>query len=292
MLIKELCAADRDDVHEMLVACRAFSDEEVRVALEVLDAGLAGGLTGDYPLFAAEIDGKVCGYVCVGKTPLTAATWHLYWICVHPRAQGQGTGSALLRYAEAFIRASGGARLVLETSGRLDYAAARRFYLQAGYREAGRIKDFYKIGDDCILYAKSLIEIEEASAGETSLFAGVTSRKGRGIFAQRSILKGELIEEAPVVVIPSAQVPLLDQTTLGDYYFLWGNDEQEAAVMLGSCSLCNHCYEPNAIFILDPGRLTIRFVACRDIESGEEITINYNGLPEDRRAVWFDVAES
>ncbi len=31
------------------------------------------------------------------------------------------------------------------------------------------------------------------------------------------------------------------------------------------------------------------FTALRDIAPGEEITVNYNGSPEDQSAVWFEV---
>jgi ribosomal protein S18 acetylase RimI-like enzyme len=151
-----LQASDRAAVREIITACGVFTDEEGQVALEVLDAGLAQGLDGDYPLFAATIDGRVCGYVCVGKTPLTRGTWHLYWICVHPRVQGLGVGRALQSYAEAFIRSRGGERLVLETSTTSGYAKARGFYERAGYTRVGLIPDFYKPADDCAIYCKSL----------------------------------------------------------------------------------------------------------------------------------------
>ena len=64
--VRALRPGDRAAAGEALVACGAFTDEEVRVALEVLDAGVEGGLDGDYPLFAAEADGRFAGYVCVG----------------------------------------------------------------------------------------------------------------------------------------------------------------------------------------------------------------------------------
>ena len=44
----------------------------------------------------------------------------------------------------------------LETSGRPDYEATRRFYRAAGFTEAGRVPDFYKPGDDCVVYYKAL----------------------------------------------------------------------------------------------------------------------------------------
>ncbi len=57
---------------------------------------------------------------------------------------------------EAAIADRGGARLVLETSGRPDYARARRFYRKGGFAEVGRIPDFYDRNDDCIIYSKTL----------------------------------------------------------------------------------------------------------------------------------------
>ncbi|MCU1273460.1 MAG: GCN5-related N-acetyltransferase [Bryobacterales bacterium] len=156
LTIREMVLHDREAVRGLLLESPTFSEEEVRVALEVLDAGLAGGLEGDYPLFAVEIDACVCGYVCIGRTPMTQSTWHLYWICIHPRAQRRGIGQALETRIEQFIRARGGERIVLETSGRPDYAPARRFYEKAGYCVAGRIRDYYKPGDDCVFYTKLL----------------------------------------------------------------------------------------------------------------------------------------
>ena len=157
MIVREMLAGDREAAHEALRACGAFTAEEIEVALEVLDEGVRGGLEGDYPLFAAEEDGRVLGYVCVGRTPLTLNTWHVYWICVHPAAQGSGLGRALLARAEEFIRERGGERLALETSGRAGYERTLRFYLRAGYAEVGRIKDYYKPGDDCVFFCKPLV---------------------------------------------------------------------------------------------------------------------------------------
>jgi SET domain-containing protein len=124
--------------------------------------------------------------------------------------------------------------------------------------------------------------------GGGMIAVGASPGKGRGVFAQRRIVKGEEIELSPVVVVPQPQVEHLDQTVLGDYYFVWGQDEEHAALALGLCSLCNHSYQPNAVFILNSEKLTIEFVAARDIEAGQEITINYNGDPNSRKPIWFE----
>ena len=152
MTVRDLVAGDCPAVREALEDCGAFSEEEVRVAMEMVE----GGLKGDYSLPAVEIDGKVRGYACIGRVPLTRAAWYIYWICVHPSKQGMGVGRRLQSHIEQLVLQAGGNRLVLETSGRADYEPTRRFYRAAGFTEAGRIPDFYKPGDDCVVYYKAL----------------------------------------------------------------------------------------------------------------------------------------
>ncbi len=143
-------AGGSDDVHEMLAACGAFNAEEIRVALEMIDAAESE----EYVLFGLESEDCLRGYACAGRAPLTRSSWYLYWICVHPDAQGRGIGRGLQQWVEQFVRESQGDRLVVETSGRPDYARTRRFYQRAGYEVVGRIADFYKPGDDCVIYCK------------------------------------------------------------------------------------------------------------------------------------------
>jgi len=168
VIIRDAVRGDREQVRDMLICCGAFSDEEVRVALEVLDAGFDG----DYATFVAAVGGIVRSYICVGQTPLTRATWHLYWLCTHPVAQRQGLARALERHAASFVAANGGERLIVETSGRPDYESTRRFYERAGYQPAGRIADYYKRGDDCIFYCRV---IERHQPDRTRPIQGDTS---------------------------------------------------------------------------------------------------------------------
>ena len=154
VIIRELAATDRKAVERMLAESGAFSPEERAVALELLDASLEGGPTRDYPHFVADMENEPAGYICLGRTPMTQSTWHLYWICVRPALQRRGIGRALHGFAEQFIRARSGRRIVLETSGRADYAGSRQFYLTIGYRPAGEIRDYYGPGDSCLYYCK------------------------------------------------------------------------------------------------------------------------------------------
>ena len=114
--------------------------------------------------------------------------------------------------------------------------------------------------------------------------------KGRGVFARRPIRGGEVIERVPVLVLPVTEVK--DGSGwdgLAGYCFDWGDGK--LALALGYGSLYNHSYRPNARYD-DVGRRTKLFTALRDIKSGEEITVNYNGDPEDGSPVGFEVIET
>ena len=162
VVIRPLEKRDREAVGEILVACAVFNDEEVRVALELFEEGVAIGLAGQYALFGAESGGTLRGYVCIGRVPFTRSTWNLYWIAVHPAQQARGIGCALQECAENFIRSLGGERLVVETSSRADYGRARDFYRHAGYMQTGLIRDFYRAGDDCLMLCKVLPPVPAA----------------------------------------------------------------------------------------------------------------------------------
>ena len=118
-----------------------------------------------------------------------------------------------------------------------------------------------------------------------------TAAKGRGVFASMKFARGEVIETAPVILIPAEQWHHIEPTVLALYIYNFGPtaEEEHAVIALGYGSLYNHSFEPNAKYIKDWNEQVIRFVALRDIQRGEEITVNYNGSPEDQTPIWFEV---
>ena len=113
--------------------------------------------------------------------------------------------------------------------------------------------------------------------------------KGRGVVARRLIRRGEMIERVPVLVLAAEEVRDAEGWSgLAGYCFWWG--EGRLALALGYGSLYNHSYRPNARYDDEGGRI-LAFTAIRDIGPGEEITVNYNGEPEDKTPVGFEVVE-
>src|SRR5450432_3007553 len=106
---------------------------------------------------------------------------------------------------------------------------------------------------------------------------GQAGRKGRGVFAQRAFGPGELIETAPVLVIPAQEWAHIEPTILFHYTFCWGRNGEDAALAMGLGSFYNHSWRPNADYVTRLEDETIDFVALLPIAAGEEVTVNYNG---------------
>jgi uncharacterized protein len=107
---------------------------------------------------------------------------------------------------------------------------------------------------------------------------------GRGVFAQHHIPAGTLIESCPVILLNhQKERARLRKTGLVNYYFLWGEDRSLPAICLGWGSVYNHSFTPNARFEKHIEEERMDFYALRDIRADEEITVNYNGNPDDTR---------
>lgn len=88
---------------------------------------------------------------------MTEGTWNLLLIAVHPKQQGQGRGAVLMQYIEQSLAARGERLLLVETSGLPSFGRTRVFYHKCGYDEEARIRDFYQVGEDKIVFRKVLV---------------------------------------------------------------------------------------------------------------------------------------
>lgn len=105
-------------------------------------------------------DGALLGFVIFGRTPITQFSWDIFWLMVDKSWQGKGVGKKLLKRTEEFVfKPSKRAILRVETSTKKEYAHARNLYIKQGFKEVGKIPDFYAVGDDLIIYSKDTTEL-------------------------------------------------------------------------------------------------------------------------------------
>lgn len=105
----------------------------------------------------------------------------------------------------------------------------------------------------------------------------ITPNRGRAVFASRSFREGELVDRALVIIGDSEWDEL--PGWINCFVYAWqeiGGTGGRQAVALGSGSLYNSSLRANLTFRASAGNDAIEYHAARDIEAGEELTINYS----------------
>jgi GNAT superfamily N-acetyltransferase len=141
-------------VREITESTGFFYQEEVDIAVELVEERLAKGLRSGYHFILAESGGRTVGYTSYGPIACTKESYDLYWIVVSRDFRGRGLGTRLLTMAEEAIGRLGGSRIYVETSSRPLYDPTRGFYLARGYVKAAELEDFYGPGDAKVEFLK------------------------------------------------------------------------------------------------------------------------------------------
>ena len=120
-----------------------------------------------------------------------------------------------------------------------------------------------------------------------ALFIDNVTGMGRGVFTNETIPPDTIIESSPVIVMTKEERIHLDETLLHDYIFEWGKAKDQCCMALGLIPMYNHSYVSNCEYFMDFEEEMIFIKTVREINAGEELTINYNGDWDDKTEVWF-----
>ncbi|MCE1254224.1 MAG: GNAT family N-acetyltransferase [Anaerolineae bacterium] len=156
MVVEPSLAQDLEQILDISREVGVFSDEEVDTVDELFQGYLSDAVKSGYNFLSCREDGKILGFACWGPTALTMGTIDLYWICTDKNAQGRGVAARLFKAVEDYARQAGRWLIVIWTSSKLEYEAARRFYLKMGCKLTTQIADFYDHGDDLCVFIRRL----------------------------------------------------------------------------------------------------------------------------------------
>jgi len=148
-------AADPRKISDLVTDTGVFSAEEARLAGDLAATTLDGTETYRF-MFAEEPGGRLRGFACFDRIPLSEVSFDLYWIAVARDAQGTGLAGELMRHTAAFAKRKRGLWLFAETSSRPPYDRARAFYRKAGFEEVARFEDFFAPGDAKVIFRLKL----------------------------------------------------------------------------------------------------------------------------------------
>ena len=150
--------SDAARVRAMCASTGFFNDEELDIAVELVDEHLAKGevASGYSFVFLDGANGATLCYASYGRIAGTERAYDLFWIVTDDAHRGRGLGRIVLDEVERRIAALGGGQIHVETSSRAQYDPTRAFYERCGYFEAARFTDFYKAGDGKVVYVKTV----------------------------------------------------------------------------------------------------------------------------------------
>ncbi len=86
----------------------------------------------------------------------TEGTYNLLAIGVAEESQRRGIAGQMMAHLEQRLKQQGGRILIVETSSDDAQLGARSFYAKIGYTQAAVIKDFWKDGEDKLVFQKRL----------------------------------------------------------------------------------------------------------------------------------------
>lgn len=148
--------ADVELIRRIVASTEFFTADEVNIAVELAQERIEKGIASGYEFILARQDSRIVGYTCYGPVPATQNGYDLYWIAVDPDAQKLGIGHQLLQQTVTAIRERGGQRIYADTSSQSKYEPTRAFYRRQGFRKIAELKDFYRPGDNKVIFEKQI----------------------------------------------------------------------------------------------------------------------------------------
>jgi ribosomal protein S18 acetylase RimI-like enzyme len=153
--IRPMVSQDREILYEMMQKTGVFSLQTINLAMEIIDTYLFSAEQEDYRVVVGEDPkGQVVVFASYGPVAGTEGTSRLYWLVVTPALQHQGIGKEMHAWFEQQMRDSGVRLVVIEITSEEKYAAFVRFFTEQGYKQVGKIRNYFRSGEDMLMYVK------------------------------------------------------------------------------------------------------------------------------------------
>ena len=150
--IRAVTKSDIDGLKKVVDSSELFPSEYLD---EMISDYLNNADTQDIWFTYIDNDKQVAIGYCVPEK-LTDGTYNLLAIGVSQDLQRTGIASQMMAYIEQLLKQKDGRILIVETSSDDAQIGARNFYKKIGYTQAATIKDFWKDGEDKIIFWKKL----------------------------------------------------------------------------------------------------------------------------------------
>ena len=150
--IRIVTSDDIDGLKKVLDSCELFPSEYLD---EMISDYLENADSQEIWLTYMH-DNKHAAFCYCLPEKLTDGTYNLLAIGVSQDYQRKGIASRLMKYIEELLKRKDGRILIVETSSDIAQVSARNFYQKLGYNQEAVIRDFWKEGEDKVIFWKKL----------------------------------------------------------------------------------------------------------------------------------------
>jgi ribosomal protein S18 acetylase RimI-like enzyme len=123
---------------------------------DMIASFLANPNDGNDRWLTCELNGSVVGFCFAVLEKLTIGTWNMLALAVAPTHQGQGVGSQIIKELESILKQINQRLLIVESSSLPEFLKTCQFYEKNGFIREAKIRDFWALGNDKIVFWKSL----------------------------------------------------------------------------------------------------------------------------------------
>jgi ribosomal protein S18 acetylase RimI-like enzyme len=150
--IRNTIKADIDGLKEVLDSSELFPS----VYLDDMISEYFNNPESEEIWFTSLQEHKIVGLGYCTPEKLTEGTYNLLAIAVRKDMQGRGVGRKMMGYIEKLLKEKSNRVLIVETSSDNQYTLTREFYEKLNYRKEATFQDFWKEGEDKVIYWKKL----------------------------------------------------------------------------------------------------------------------------------------
>jgi len=151
--IRKVIAKDLTDIKNVLDSSELFPSDYLD---DMIADYFTNPNTEDIWFVAIDEKGISIGFGYCIPEKLTEGTYNLLAIAVNKELQSKGIGHQMMLFIEQLLKDQKGRILIVETSSDNHYASTRNFYLKQNYQVVATIKDFWKDGEDKVIFWKKL----------------------------------------------------------------------------------------------------------------------------------------
>lgn len=156
-MISELTKREVRAAVDVLVAADKIEPENKDVIIAMFDIYFSSNYDDRHRCFLDYEGEEMVGVGYIYPEAASPRVWKISILAYPDGPQQVEFGQRMIAHMEKYLADADQRLLLVEVSSIEKYAGIRSFYESAGFTEEARIRDYYKAGNDMVIYRKEIV---------------------------------------------------------------------------------------------------------------------------------------